>query len=175
MAELYDATSARVFGLAVRILGDRNAAEDAVVEVYAQAWRDASSFDAQRGNVRAWLLTMARTRAIDILRSRRREPPSVPLEGAVEVHSTGPGPEDQSSELQRRNYVHAALENLRPEQREVIELAYFSDFSHSEIASKLGQPLGTIKSRIRSGMMALREILEHMTAAPVTGAGRESE
>jgi RNA polymerase sigma-70 factor, ECF subfamily len=175
MAQLYDASSARVFGLAVRILRDRNAAEDAVVEVYAQAWRDASRFDVQRGNARSWLLTMARSRAIDILRSRRREPPSDSLEAASEVHYAGPGPEDQSSELQRRNYVRAALENLRPEQREAIELAYFSDFSHSEIASKLGQPLGTIKSRIRSGMMALRELLEHMVAAPLAGASRETE
>jgi RNA polymerase sigma-70 factor, ECF subfamily len=175
MAQLYDASSARVFGLAVRILGDRNAAEDAVVEVYAQAWRDASSFDALRGNARAWLLTLARSRAIDILRSRRREPPSYPLEAACEVHSGGPGPEDQSSDLQRRNFVRAALENLRPEQREAIELAYFSDFSHSEIASKLEQPLGTIKSRIRSGMMVLRELLEHMATAPVAGATREGE
>jgi RNA polymerase sigma-70 factor, ECF subfamily len=175
MAELYDASSGRVFGLAVRILGERTAAEDAVVEVYAQAWRDASSFDAQRGNARAWLLTLARSRAIDILRSRRREPPSEPLEAASKVHSGGPGPEEQSSELQRRNYVRAALENLRPEQREAIELAYFSDFSHCEIASKLGQPLGTIKTRIRLGMMALRELLEHMAAAPVTGVTREGE
>src|SRR5271168_683018 len=175
MAELYDASSARVFGLAVRILGDRNAAEDAVVEVYAQAWRDASSFDVQRGNARAWLMTMTRSRAIDILRSRRREPSSEPLEAAGEVHSAGPGPEDQSSELQRRNYVRAALDSLRPEQREAIELAYFSDFSHSEIASKLGQPLGTIKTRIRLGMMALRELLQHLAAAPVAGASRESE
>jgi RNA polymerase sigma-70 factor, ECF subfamily len=175
MAQLYDASSARIFGLAVRILGERNAAEDAVVEVYTQAWRDASSFDAQRGNARAWLLTIARSRAIDILRSRRREPPSYPLEAASEVHSGEPGPEEQSSELQRQTYVRSALDSLRPEQREAIELAYFSDFSHSEIASKLGQPLGTIKTRIRSGMMALRELLEHMAAAPVTGATREGE
>jgi RNA polymerase sigma-70 factor, ECF subfamily len=165
MADLYDASSARVFGLAVRILGDRNAAEDVVVEVYAQAWKSASSFDAQRGKVRAWLLTLTRSRAIDVLRSRRREPPSDPLDAASEVHSGGPGPEDQSSELQRRNYVRAALENLRPEQRQAIELAYFSDFSHSEIALKLGQPLGTIKTRIRLGMIALRELLQHMAAA----------
>jgi RNA polymerase sigma-70 factor, ECF subfamily len=175
MAQLYDASSARVFGLAVRILRDRNAAEDAVVEVYAQAWRDASRFDAQRGNARTWLLTMARSRAIDILRSQRREPSGEPLEAANEVHSAGPGPEDQSSEFQRRNYVRAALENLHPEQREAIELAYFSDFSHSQIASKLGQPLGTIKTRIRSGMMVLRELLEHMAAAPVAAARRETE
>lgn len=175
MAELYDASSARVFGLALRILRERNAAEDAVVEVYAQVWRDASSFDAQRGNVRAWLQTLARSRAIDILRSRKRESPSDPLEIAREVHSDGPGPEEQSSELQRRNYVRAALGDLRPEQREAIELAYFSDFSHSEIASKLGQPLGTIKTRIRLGMMALRELLQHLAAVPVAGASRESE
>jgi RNA polymerase sigma-70 factor (ECF subfamily) len=91
------------------------------------------------------------------------------------VRAGGPSPEDQSSELQRRNYVRAALENLRPEQREAIELAYFSDCSHSEIASKLGQPLGTIKTRIRLGMMALRELLEHLAAAPTAGATRESE
>jgi RNA polymerase sigma-70 factor (ECF subfamily) len=175
MAQLYDASSARVFGLAMRVLGDRNAAEDAVVEVYAQAWRDASRFDARRGNARAWLLTIARSRAIDILRSRRREPACDPLEAANEVHSGAAGPEDQSSELQRRNYVRAALENLHPEQREAIELAYFSDFSHSEIASKLGQPLGTIKSRIRSGMMVLRELLEHMAVVPVAAARRETE
>jgi RNA polymerase sigma-70 factor (ECF subfamily) len=175
MAQLYDASSARVFGLALRILRDRNAAEDAVVEVYAQAWRDASRFDVQRGNACAWLMTMARSRAIDILRSRRREPASEPLDAAGEMHSTGPGPEDQSSELQRRNYVRAALENLHPEQREAIELAYFSGFSHSEIASKLGQPLGTIKSRIRSGIMVLRELLEHMAVAPVAAARRETE
>jgi RNA polymerase sigma-70 factor, ECF subfamily len=175
MAQLYDASSARVFGLALRILRDRNAAEDAVVEVYAQAWRDASRFDVQRGNACAWLLTMARSRAIDILRSRRREPPSEPLETAGEMHSAGPGPEDQSSELQRRNYVRGALGNLHPEQREAIELAYFSGFSHSEIASKLGQPLGTIKSRIRSGIMVLRELLEHMAVAPVAAARRETE
>lgn len=175
MAQLYDASSARVFGLAVRILRDRNAAEDAVVEVYAQAWRDASRFDVERGNARAWLLMMARSRAIDILRSRRREPSSELLDAAGEVHSAGPGPEDQSSELQRGNYLRAALENLHPEQREAIELAYFSDFSHSQIASKLGQPLGTIKSRIRSGMMVLRELLEHMAAAPVARARRETE
>ena len=175
MAQLYDASSARIFGLAVRILGERNAAEDAVVEVYTQAWRDASSFDAQRGNARAWLLTIARSRAIDILRSRRREPPSYPLEAASEVHSGEPGPEEQSSELQRQTYVRSALDSLRPEQREAIELAYFSDFSHSEIASKLEQPLGTIKTRIRLGMMALRELLQHLAAAPVADASRESE
>jgi RNA polymerase sigma-70 factor, ECF subfamily len=175
MAQLYDASSARVFGLAMRVLGDRNAAEDTVVEVYAQAWRDASRFDAQRGNARAWLLTITRSRAIDILRSQRREPTYDPLEAANEIHSGGPGPEDQSSELQRRSFVRAALESLHPEQREAIELAYFSDFSHSQIASKLGQPLGTIKSRIRSGMMILRELLEHMAATPVAGARRETE
>jgi RNA polymerase sigma-70 factor, ECF subfamily len=121
------------------------------------------------------LLTLARSRAIDILRARRREPPGDPLEAANEVHSAGLGPEDQSSELQRRNYVRDALENLRPEQREAIQLAYFADFSHSEIASKLGQPLGTIKSRIRSGMVALRELLEHMAAPSAASASRETQ
>lgn len=174
MADLYEASSAMVFGLALRILGDRDAAEDAVVEVYAQAWRDAGSFDSERGEAGAWLLTLTRSRAIDSLRSRRREIAGETIEAASRVAFQGPGPEETSSETQRRKLVRSALAGLRPEQREAIELAYFSDFSHSEIASRLGQPLGTIKTRIRLGMIALRDSLGHLEC-PLAGAARESE
>ena len=163
MADLYDASSAMVFGLTLRILRDRDAAEDAVVEVYAQAWKEASSFDAQRGNAGAWLRTLARSRAIDMLRSRRREPVTNALDAASEIHSES-GPEDLSSDAERQNFIREALGKLRTEQREAIQLAYFSGLSHAEIASKLGQPLGTIKSRIRLAMIALREMLDHMEA-----------
>jgi len=162
MADLYEASSAMVFGLALRILGDRDAAEDAVVEVYAQAWRDAASFDSERGEASAWLLTITRSRAIDSLRSRRREIAGETIEAASRVAFEGPGPEETSSETQRRKLVRSALATLRPEQREAIELAYFFHFSHSEIASRLGQPLGTIKTRIRLGMIALRDSLGHL-------------
>jgi len=174
MADLYEASSAMVFGLALRILGDRDAAEDAVVEVYAQAWRDAASFDSERGEASAWLLTITRSRAIDSLRSRRREIAGETIEAASRVAFEGPGPEETSSETQRRRLVRSALAGLRPEQREAIELAYFSDFSHSEIAARLGQPLGTIKTRIRLGMIALRDSLGHLESQ-LAGAARESE
>jgi len=174
MADLYEASSAMVFGLALRILGDRDAAEDVVVEVYAQAWRDAASFDSERGEAGAWLLTITRSRAIDSLRSRRREIAGETIEAASGVAFEGPSPEETSSETQRRKLVRSALAGLRPEQREAIELAYFSDLSHAEIASRLSQPLGTIKTRIRLGMMALRDSLGHLES-PLAGAARGSE
>ena len=171
MSDLYEASGAMVFGLALRILGDRDAAEDVAAEVYAQAWRDAASFDSQRGDAGAWLLTITRSRAIDSLRSRRREIARETIEAASAVAFEGPGPEETNFEAQRRKLVRSALAGLRTEQREAIELAYFGGFSQAEIASRLGQPLGTIKTRIRLGMMALRDLLEHV-ASPLAGAGR---
>lgn len=162
MADLYDLTSALVYSLANRIVGDRNLAEDVVVEVYAQAWRQAASFDPQRGSVGAWLLTLARTRAIDFLRSQRRERAVDPLESASDVEDGRPGPEATTSEIERRHFVRGALDELSAEQREAIELAYYGGLSHSEIAERLGQPLGTVKTRIRLAMIRMRELLEHM-------------
>src|SRR5262249_28831681 len=96
------------------------------------------------------------------------------IEAASRVAFEGPSPEETSSETQRRKLVRSALSDLRPDQREAIELAYFADFSHAKIASRLGQPLGTIKTRIRVGMMALRDSLAHL-APPLAGAARGSE
>jgi RNA polymerase sigma-70 factor (ECF subfamily) len=160
MAELYDATCSRVFGLAVRILGDPSAAEDIASDVYLQAWRQASAFDPERGSVLAWLLTLTRTRSIDALRAQRRQ-------RAAREHIESAPTDDVSvrdlSELtieaERQRFVHGALVRLHADQRQVIELAYFGGFSHSEIAAQLGQPLGTVKTRIRAGMLRLRELL----------------
>src|SRR5262245_24159762 len=162
MTELYDSTSAMVFGLALRILGNRDAAEDAVVEVYAQAWRHARVYDARRGTAAAWLLTLTRSRAIDMLRARHREGVPHPLEAAGEIRSSDPDPEEASTDAERQRFVRGALNQLSSEHREAIELAYFSGLSHNEIALKLGQPLGTVKTRIRLGMMHLRELLDHL-------------
>jgi RNA polymerase sigma-70 factor (ECF subfamily) len=167
LARLYDRTAAQVNGLAERILGDRGAAEEVTVDVYLQAWRSASTYDGERGTPLAWLLTLARSRAIDRLRSQggqRRQ--SEPLEKARGVASGQPGPEEDSSIAQRRRFVQAALARLAPAQRQAIELAFFSGLSHSEIAAELDQPLGTIKTRVRLGMIRLRELLG--------SAGRES-
>jgi len=168
MTELYDGTSAMVFGLALRILGNRDAAEDAVVEVYAQAWRQAKAYDARRGTAVAWLLTLTRSRAIDMLRIRQREGVADPLEAAGDLRSSDRDPEEASTDAQRQRFVRGALHKLSTEQREAIELAYFSGLSHNEIALKLGQPLGTVKTRIRLGMMHLRELLNHLVSPVLT-------
>ena len=170
LAELSDATSHLVFGLALRIIGDRNEAEDAVVEVYAQAWRNAHTYDPSRGTPCSWLLTLTRSRAIDMLRSRRRERATDPIESASDVQADTPNPEDITADAERHRFVRCALEGLNAEQRQAIELAYFSGLSHTEIAMHLGQPLGTIKTRIRLGMMRLREVLEHLSGPVMTAS-----
>ncbi len=159
LAEFYDATCSVVFSLALRILGDRAAAEDAVVEVYTQVWAQVGTYDPQRGTPLSWLMTIARSRALDLFRSRRRSQNVEPLEAAGNVPSAAPTPEDMSVAVQRQRLIRRALEELSQDQRHVIELAYFSDLSHSEIAEKLRLPLGTVKTRIRQGMMRLRETL----------------
>jgi RNA polymerase sigma-70 factor (ECF subfamily) len=174
LAELYDATSHLVFGLALRILGDRDAAEDAVIEVYTQAWRDARAYDGGRGTPASWLMTLTRSRAIDLLRGRRRELATDPLESAADVASSLPDPEQANADAERHRFVRDALSSLSREQREPIELAYFGGLSHTEIAMKLGQPLGTIKTRIRLGMMRLREALEHLSPAAAGATGSAS-
>jgi len=159
MAELYDGTNSLVFGLALRILRERALAEDVVVEVYAQIWKQAQIYDGQRGTPLAWLLTVTRSRAIDALRARQRVQKTEPLETATEAQAQTPGPEEASTVTERRRVVCQALASLSVEQRQAIELAYFSDLSHAEIAEKLGQPLGTVKTRIRTGLLRLREVL----------------
>jgi RNA polymerase sigma-70 factor (ECF subfamily) len=148
-----------VFGLALRILGERATAEEAVVEVFAQVWAQAGSYDPRRGTPLAWVLTIARSRALDLLRSRHRSQHTEPLEAADHIPATSPTPEEASEALRRHRMIRQALEDLRADQRQVIELAYFTDLSHREIADKLGLPLGTVKTRIRQGMMQLRAAL----------------
>ena len=160
LTTLYDATSRFVFGLILRVVGDRATAEEVLLDVFTQAWRQAASYDEQRGAPLAWLMTIARTRGIDRLRSGRHERHNKePLESMGDVTATTPSPEEDSVIAERRRLVHSALDALSTEQREVIELAYYSGLSHSEIALRLGQPLGTVKTRTRLGLMKLREML----------------
>lgn len=173
LTDLYDQASAFVYSLAFRILGDESGAEDVVIDVFTHAWRMASTFEPSRGSASAWLLTLTRSRAIDALRARRRNRAREPLEAASEVPSDAPGPEDLNVAAERQRFVASALESLGNEQREAIELAYFSGLSHSEIAARLEQPLGTVKTRIRLGMIKLRELLGGLEpAALMTGRER---
>ncbi|MEO8602595.1 MAG: sigma-70 family RNA polymerase sigma factor, partial [bacterium] len=164
MAELYDQTNRIVFGLALRVLADRAAAEDVMVEVYAQVWRQAADYDRSRGSPSAWLLTVTRSRAIDARRARGRDKATEPLDVAGDLSSDSPGPEALTAAAERHRFVQGALAQLSGELRELIDLAYFSGMSHSEIATALGQPLGTVKTRIRSAMMQLRSALAPLNA-----------
>jgi 1-acyl-sn-glycerol-3-phosphate acyltransferase len=160
LGRLYDGTHSLVYGLALRILGDTADAEEVTLDVYSQVWKTAGNFDLYRGTVSAWLVMLARSRAIDRLRAgaarRQREETRGELPDAP---ASTVSPEEVSLLSQQRRLVRAALDTLAPEQREAIELAFFSGLSHSELASRLGQPLGTVKTRIRLGMMKLRELL----------------
>lgn len=160
LATLYDSTSRLVFGLVLRIVTDRSTAEEVLLDVYTQVWRQAAAYDIKRGAPLAWLMTIARTRGIDRLRSGRHEQQhKESLEAVGEVKASNESPETDTVTAERRQLVRSALERLSAEQREVIELAYYSGLSHSEIALRLGQPLGTVKTRTRLGMMKLRDML----------------
>jgi RNA polymerase sigma-70 factor, ECF subfamily len=170
LARLYDGTSQMVYGLAMRVVRDPSAAEDITLEVYLQVWRNAASYDPARGEVLPWLATLARSRAIDYLRSRkaRRAEFEDNIHEIAELRDSRPHPELACMTAGDSRLVHSAIASLSSEQREVIELAYFSELSHSEIAQQTGLPLGTVKTRIRAGMMNLRKSLQRFT-------GRHSE
>lgn len=176
LSELYDATSRLVFGLAARILNDSADAEEVTLDVYTQAWKQSSRYDASRGDPITWLLTLAHSRAIDKLRSRsgtkRREQS---LEAVAEFPSAARDPESTSVEAQRARLVRKAMAALSSEQREAIELAYFEGLTHVEIAERTGQPLGTAKSRIRLGMSRLREALSEESGAGSGGPRSPSQ
>ncbi len=160
LGALYDYTSPQLYGLALRVLDDPAAAEEVVLDVYMQVWKQASKFDSSRGKAIVWLAVLTRSRAIDRLRSgqterSRRES----LDIVKEERDPSADPEVSVARKEQRDFVQRALASLAPEQREVIELAYYGGLSHSEIASKIGEPLGTVKTRVRLGMMKLRNFL----------------
>ncbi len=165
MATLYDRYGGVLYAVAYRIVGQRADAEEVVVEAFAQAWRDAPRFEAARGSVAGWLTMIGRSRALDLVRARTRreritasaaaDRPDSPLA----MGDWRGDPAGAVDHAERRVRVREALETLSPPQREAIELAYFEGLSQSEIAERLREPLGTIKTRVRLGMQKLRECL----------------
>jgi RNA polymerase sigma-70 factor (ECF subfamily) len=159
---VYDALAPRVLGIAQQILRDRAVAEEAVVDVFAQVWRQAGRYDAGKGSPSTWICTLARTRAIDLRRQRQRhlsrEADLADSEVAAFVDPTE-SPLRRAVVSDRADVIQSALDDLPGEQRRVVVAAFFGGLSHTEIAAAFGQPLGTVKTRIRSGLAALRSAL----------------
>ena len=160
LADLYDRHGRAIYSLALRIVQDQADAEDIVQEVFSQAWAQSGRYDAARGVVAAWLLTVARSRAIDRLRARRARPDATDGQPtATEPVDPGATPDLQAVSAEQVARVRAALGELPMLQRAALELAYYEGLSHAEIARRLEQPLGTVKTRIRQAMIRLRESL----------------
>jgi RNA polymerase sigma-70 factor, ECF subfamily len=160
VAELYDRHARPIYSLALRILGDATEAEDIVQEVFSQAWKQAARYSASRGAVAAWLMTLARSRAIDRLRAKRARPGDVSDERvAGQLVDAGPSADSLVLSSEQVARVRAALDELPMLQRAAIELAYYEGLTHAEIADRLEQPLGTVKTRIRLAMLKLRDVL----------------
>jgi len=159
--QLYDRHSRAVYGLVLRILQQAGTAEEVVQDVFLQLWRNAAQYDSSRGPLVPWLFTLARNRALDTLRlkserQRRREDQTEEFPSVV----SAPEYEKQLDEKRRAEKVRALMASLNPQQKKAIELAYFEGLSHSEIAASLKEPLGTVKSWIRNGLLRLKEGLQ---------------
>jgi RNA polymerase sigma-70 factor, ECF subfamily len=154
MAVLYDRYSSLVYSVALRVLGDTGAAEDVLQEVFMQLWRNPGLFDSSRGNLAPWLAVITRNRSIDLLRKRRPETDIDDVIVSVEPDMAGDAERGRAMEK-----VRGALGVMSLPQRSALEMAYFEGLTHTEIAAKTGEPLGTIKTRIRAGLLALRKAI----------------
>lgn len=162
LAALYDRTRRQVYGLVERILKDAVLAEEVTLDIYLQVWRNAASYQQERGSPLAWLVILARSRAIDRLRTlttERQQRQDIASEEEEMVADDDPLPDERVVDAERARHVRHALGQLSPEQRQVLELSYFEGLSHGEIAERLATPLGTIKTRIRMGMQRLQALL----------------
>jgi RNA polymerase sigma-70 factor (ECF subfamily) len=165
LGALYDRFGRIAYGLAVRILRDRSLAEDAVQEAFVSVWRSAARFAAERSNARTWLLTLVHRRAVDLVRREERRRTETL---ARVIPETAEATEEAAWLRLERERVQKALRALPDQQREAIELAYYGGFTQSELAERLGEPLGTIKSRMFSGLSRLRELLAEPESAIAT-------
>ena len=160
LAELYDRHGRLVYSLALRILRDQGDAEDIVQEVFSQAWRQAARYDRRRGNPVAWLLNLTRSRAIDRLRGRRARPDAAAADSAaIDLADLSQPVDEQIALSHQAARIRTAVGELSVLQRVAIELAFYEGLTHVEIADRLELPLGTVKTRIRQGLLKLRERL----------------
>jgi RNA polymerase sigma-70 factor (ECF subfamily) len=163
LGRLYDRHAATVYALARRIVSRLEDAEEVVQDVFAQVWRQAHQYRTERASVAGWIVMLARTRAIDRLRARQARPDEdrgIDASAVAPVAAAGPSPEQSALSADVASRVRQALACLPGKERSLLELAYYGGLTHTEIAGKTGIPLGTVKTRIRSGMDALRGALE---------------
>jgi RNA polymerase sigma-70 factor (ECF subfamily) len=164
---LYERHASTAFGIALAITRNQRLAEEAVQESFLTVWRSRARYEATRGSVASWLLTIARSRALDALRRvSRHDRPWEPLDDLELADPRVESPEVHAARLEDRRAIRAAFAALPSEQATALALAYFGELSHAEIAGHLGVPLGTVKSRIRLG---LRRLSVELTAVPATG------
>lgn len=162
----YDRYSPRVFAFCLRSVGDRSEAEDLVVEIFWELWRRQDRYEPQRSSPLTYLMNVTRSRIIDRLRSIRAKRAVAQVQSdtsssiALEPAGSAPGPVEQVVSAEQRMRLRAALNRLTADQRQALELAYFDALSYSEVAESVGQPLGTVKSRIRQALKQLRELLK---------------
>ena len=165
LAELYDRYGRAVYNLALRITRDPGMAEEISLDSFLQIWRQAARFDAHQGSLPSWLFTIARSRAIDRVRAAGAAK-RVQAEEFTPMSPTDQ-PDEAAALAERRRLLRQAMQTLSPAQRAALELAYYEGLSHSQIAERLGEPLGTIKTRIRQAMTVLRRALEPVLSATV--------
>ncbi len=162
-SQLYDHSSTLLYTMAFRILGNQEEANELLQDVYLEVWRKVARYDVGRGSPIAWLITLTRSRAIDRLRTRssKNKTAMSPIDSAISSHAAdlGPSPYETQADQELRMAVGTAMTSLPPAQQQAIELAYYEGLSHQEIAARLNQPLGTVKTRIKLGMSKLRETL----------------
>ncbi len=172
MEAIYDRYSRLVYAIAMRMLHDAQAAEELLSDIFMELWRKVERFDAARGSLATYLATLTRSRAIDRMRAARRHA-TAPLaaDQAAALVDPAAAPSSRLTGAEDRARMVTALGRLSGDQRSTLELAYFDDLSHSEIATRLGKPLGTVKTHIRQGLITLREILQ---VRPGDGAGSPS-
>ena len=157
LADLYDALAGRVYGLALRIVRQVQTAEEVTEDTFWQVWRQAPRFDPLRGSVTAWVLTIARSRALDAV--RRVDPAEALDEDRLAAVASDSDPQDLLHAVQQEHRLHAALRTLDAVPRQLLALAFFRGLSHEEIASQMSMPLGTVKSQIRRALLRLRDLL----------------
>lgn len=157
LRRLYDETSSQLFGVAVRILGDRQLAEDVLQDAYVKIWQRSREFQSARGSAKAWMISILRYRAIDVRRSMMRRGMTTPLDETIP--SDGPSPLSSAERAEEISRLRTCLGDLNDQQRKSVMLAYLQGWTHTELAEHLGAPLGTVKSWIRRGLLTLKECM----------------